>query len=263
MKDVLTSLFLGMVEGLTEFIPVSSTAHLIVLVDGLNFPSPPGHFFEIFIQLGAIFAVIFQYRTKIFHTLTHFWREEESKHFAQILIAGTIPALIVGFLGRDWIKAHLYNPHAVAAALIVGGIIILLLEKRLKNPRIETINAIPLKTALWVGCFQSIALIPGISRSGATIMGALGLGFARPVAAEFSFFLAVPVMCLAVAYDGYKSLPQLSAYPHPELLLAGFLSAFVTALIVIRLVLSFVSRYGFAPFAWYRIAAGILILSIF
>ncbi len=263
MIDLLMALFLGVVEGLTEFIPVSSTAHLVVLVEGLNFPAPPGHFFEIFIQLGAIMAVIYHYRQKLWHTATHCWHEPESLHFVFLLVLGTIPALIVGFLGRDWIKENLYNPQVIACALIIGGMIILILDKRLKNIRIDHVQKIPLKTAFWVGCFQSIALIPGVSRSGATIMGALGLGFARPVAAEFSFFLAIPVMCLAVAYDGYKNINTLMTYEHPELLLAGFVSAFITASLVIRFVLSFISKYGFTPFAWYRIAAGIVILAVF
>lgn len=261
--DILTALFLGLVEGLTEFIPVSSTAHLIVLVQGLKFPSPPGHFFEIFIQLGAILAVIFQYRARIGHTITHFWREPESMHFTAILIAGTIPAIIIGFLAHDFIKEKLYNPMVIATTLILGGLIILFLEKKLKHDKIQTLDAIPLKTAFWVGCFQCLALVPGVSRSGATIMGALGLGFTRATAAEFSFFLAIPVMCLAVAYDAYKNWQGLFGYPHPELLAAGFVAAFITAWAVMKFALGFIARYGFTPFAYYRIAAGLIIFAVF
>lgn len=263
MKDILTALFLGCVEGLTEFIPVSSTAHLIVLVEGLKFPAPPGHIFEVFIQLGAIFAVIVLYRRKLTATALSIHTSQESQRFVMNLIVGTLPALAAGFLGRDWIKGNLYNPFVIATTLIVGGIVILLLEKKLNHSRIENVDAIPLKTAFLIGCCQMVALVPGVSRSGATIMGSLALGLSRPAAAEFSFFLAIPVMLAAVSYDLLRGWSDIVAYGHFELMAAGFFAAFISAMIVIRLALKLISRYGFTPFAWYRILAGVLILLFF
>jgi undecaprenyl-diphosphatase len=260
MTDFLMALFLGIVEGLTEFIPVSSTAHLILLVDMLKLAAPPGHVFEVFIQLGAIMAVVALYWRRFWHTATTLHSDPVSRHFALALIVGCIPAVIAGGLLHDFIKHTLYSPLVIGIALIAGGIVILLLDKRLKGPRIESVDAIPLKTAFLIGCFQALALIPGVSRSGATIMGALGLGVARPVAAEFSFFLAVPVMVLAVGYDSYKNWDAVMQGGSLGLMLAGLAAAFLTAMLVIKTVLAFISRYGFTPFAWYRIALGILVL---
>lgn len=266
MSEFLTALFLGFIEGLTEFIPVSSTAHLIVITDILNFQGPPNHIFEVFIQLGAILAVIVLYWKKLFHTAITLPHDKTSQRFASNLLIGCIPAFIVGALARDWIKAHLYNPYVIVVTLILGGIIILLLEKRLMKEgrvKVENVDDIPLLAAFLIGCCQSVALIPGVSRSGATIMGALGLGLARPVAAEFSFFLAIPVMLGAVAYDTYKSWDDIIAHDGLGLMISGFLAAFVTALVVIKLALKIISKYGFSVFAWYRIVAGLVILVIF
>lgn len=260
MNDLLTAIFLGFIEGLTEFIPVSSTAHLIMLVDWLHFPAPPGRVFEVFIQLGAILAVVVLYHRKLLHTAANFHRDAGARHFALLLIITTIPALVVGALGRDFIKQYLYTSPVIACTLIVGGIIILVLDRRFETPVYTEIDAVPLKTGLWLGCFQAIALIPGVSRSGATIIGALRLGLSRPAAAELSFFMAIPVMFAAVAYDVLRSWQDILATGHLHLMLAGFAAAFVTALAVIKLALKVISRYGFAPFAWYRIAFGLLIL---
>jgi undecaprenyl-diphosphatase len=263
MIDYLMAVFLGFVEGLTEFLPVSSTAHIVLLVEGLNFPTPPGHVFEVFIQLGAILAVMVLYRRKLWHTTAGLPHDPVAQKFAFNIVVATIPAVIAGLIGRDWIKEHLYSPVSIAVALIGGGIIILLLEKRLKTPRIETVDDIPWKTALLIGCCQAVALMPGVSRSGATIMGALGCGLSRPAAAEFSFFLAIPVMIAAVAYDTYKGWDAIIANDHLGLMLTGLVAAFVTALFVVKMAIYFISRFGFAPFAWYRIALGLLVLYIF
>jgi undecaprenyl-diphosphatase len=262
MSDFLTAAFLGFIEGLTEFIPVSSTAHLVLLVDGLKFQAPPGHIFEVFIQIGAILAVIALYFPRLWRIFITLPSDPVSRNFAFSLILGTIPAVIAGGLGRDWIKANLYNPTVIGSALILGGILILILEKRLKTPKISTVETLPLKTAFLIGCCQAMALIPGVSRSGATIMGALGLGLARPAAAEFSFFLAIPVMFGAVTYDTYKSWDAIVSYGHIGLMLTGLVAAFLTALAVLKIALSVISRYGFAPFAWYRIGLGILVLAL-
>ncbi|MBU0858970.1 MAG: undecaprenyl-diphosphate phosphatase, partial [Alphaproteobacteria bacterium] len=165
MIDYLIAVFLGFVEGLTEFLPVSSTAHIVLLVEGLKFPTPPGHVFEVFIQLGAILAVMVLYRRKLWHTTIGLPHDPVAQKFALNIAVATIPAVIAGLIGRDWIKEHLYSPVSIAVALIVGGVIILLLEKRLKDPRIETVDDIPWKTALLIGCCQAVALMPGVSRS--------------------------------------------------------------------------------------------------
>lgn len=264
MTEFLTAIFLGFVEGLTEFIPVSSTAHLIVLTKGLNFPAPPGHVFEVFIQLGAILAVMVLYWRKILETAIGVPRgDSKARRFTLNLILGTIPALMAGGLAHGWIKAHLYNPFVIAATLIAGGIVILILEKTFARRQHTLIDDMPPKTAFLIGCAQTLALVPGVSRSGATIMGALALGLSRPAAAEFSFFLAIPVMLAAVAYDMFRNWDALMAYDHFGLMLAGLGAAFVTALCVVRFAIAFISRYGFTPFAWYRIGAGIVILLVF
>lgn len=263
MIEFLTAIFLGFVEGLTEFIPVSSTGHLILLIEGLNFPSPPGRVFEVFIQLGAIFAVMILYRQKIWDTITGLRTDPVAQRFATNIFVGTIPALVLGALLHDFIKTVLYNPIVIAISLIIGGIIILAFERRFKTPKIETVDEISTRQALLIGCCQSIALIPGVSRSGATIMGSLALGLARKPAAEFSFFLAIPIMICATAYDIWKNWGDLVTYPHMELMAAGFVASFVTALIVVKSVIGLIGRYGFMPFAWYRIALGIIALFIF
>lgn len=261
MIDMLIAFFLGVVEGLTEFIPVSSTGHLVILVDGLGFPAPKGRIFEVFIQLGAILAVAFLYREKILDTVVGLPKDPKAQRFTLNLVLGTLPAVIAGALAHDAIKS-LYRPDFIAWTLILGGVAILLLEKRLKTVRIESLDDIRPLTAFLIGCAQACALVPGLSRSGATIMGALALGLARPAAAEFSFFLAMPVMAAAVLYDGYKNWDALVSYPHPHLLVIGFAASFISALLVVRSVIGFISRYGFAPFAWYRIALGVLVLIV-
>ncbi len=263
MKDLLIAAFLGFVEGLTEFIPVSSTAHLVVLVEKLQFQTPAGHVFEVFIQLGAIMAVIFLYRQKLWNTATGFYKNDEDRRFLLNLILGTIPAVIAGGLGREWIKENLYNPYVIATTLILGGLVILFFEKRLKEPKIIDVDHIPAKTAFAIGCCQMIALIPGISRSGATIMGALGLGLSRPAAAEFSFFLAIPVMMLAVTYDTFMNWDAIQVGGYFDIMIVGLLSAFITALFIVKFAIFIIARYGFVPFAWYRIAIGGLILVVY
>jgi undecaprenyl-diphosphatase len=263
MMEFLTAILLGFIEGLTEFIPVSSTAHLIVFIKGLNFPSPPGHVFEVFIQLGAILAVMVLYRRKLWWTATQLIKEPKARLFALNLVAGTIPALVAGFLAHDWIKEHLYNPTVIAVTLVLGGVVILFLEKRFREAKITSVDDIPLNIAFLIGCCQMMALVPGISRSGATIMGSLLMGLSRPAAAEFSFFLAIPVMLAAVTFDTYKNWDSIIANDQMGVMLAGMLAAFFAALAVIRPALHLISRHGFRPFAYYRIIAGIIIFLIF
>jgi len=264
MIDYLTALFLGFVEGLTEFIPVSSTGHLILLIEGLNFPAPPGRVFEVFIQIGAILAVMVLYRAKIFSTLRGLHNDATAQNFAKNIIIGTIPAIILGAAFHSFIKETLYDPIVIAVTLILGGIVILLLEKRFSRPITEMVDDVTPRQAFLIGLAQSVALIPGVSRSGATIMGSLALGLSRKAAAEFSFFLAMPVMICAVIYDVFKNWDELAVAEHAwGLMLTGLAASFVTALVVVKAVVGFVSRNGFAPFAWYRIAVGILALFIF
>lgn len=264
MIDYLLALFLGFVEGLTEFIPVSSTGHLILLIEGLKFPAPPGRVFEVFIQIGAILAVMVLYRKKIFDTITGLHNDRTAQRFALNVIIGTIPALLIGGALHGFIKEVLYDPLVIATTLILGGIFILLFEKRFNKPVVEDVDSITPKQALLVGLCQSIALIPGISRSGATIMGSLAIGLSRKAATEFSFFLAMPVMFCAVAYDLYKNWDAIiSSGDNIGLMLTGLFGAFVTALIVVKTVVGFISRHGFAPFAWYRIALGLFAFYIF
>ncbi len=263
MIDYLTAIFLGFVEGLTEFIPVSSTGHLILLIEGLNFPAPPGRVFEVFIQIGAILAVMVLYREKIFHTVRGITHDRTAQNFARNIIIGTIPALVIGAALHSYIKNTLYDPMLIVTTLILGGIFILLFEKKLGPVTTEGVDDITPKQALMVGLFQSIALIPGVSRSGATIMGSLSIGLSCKAATEFSFFLAMPVMFCAVAYDILKNWDALLAADSWGLMLAGLAASFVTALVVVKTVVGFISRHGFAPFAWYRIALGIIAFFIF
>ncbi|MCK6417850.1 MAG: undecaprenyl-diphosphate phosphatase [Alphaproteobacteria bacterium] len=262
MDSFLTPLFLGFVEGLTEFIPVSSTGHLLLLTHFLGFSSPD-HVFEVFIQLGAILAVVVAYWRKwLFSALGFVQGDATARRFVFNLIAATIPAVIVGLIGRDWIKANLYNPFVIAVALVIGGLIILWLERRPHRETTQDVDAISRRTALMIGCFQAIAMIPGVSRSGATIMGGLALGLSRATAAEFSFFAAVPVMVAAVGYDTLKSWEAITSQNQWDVMLLGFGVAFVTALFTLKIAMRIISRFGFAPFAVYRIALGIFVLAL-
>jgi undecaprenyl-diphosphatase len=263
MIEYLTALFLGFVEGLTEFVPVSSTGHLILLIEGFKIPTPPGHVFEVFIQLGAILAVMVLYRQKIFHTISGLSSDPVAQNFARNIIIATIPAVLIGAPLHSFIKGTLYDPIIIASMLILGGIFILLFEKNFTAPSVHTIDDISLKQAFLIGCCQSVALVPGVSRSGATIMGSLAMGLSRTTAAEFSFFMAMPVMVAAVTYDIYKNWESLVTYPHMGMMLAGFVASFVTALLIVKAAIRFIGRYGFAPFAWYRIVIGLITLVIF
>ncbi len=256
--NLLNAIFLGFIEGLTEFLPVSSTGHLILFIDLLGFQGPPGRVFEIVIQLGAICAIIALYWRKFWGVLTHI-HQPASQHFARNILLAFLPAMVIGVFAHGFIKAALFNPTVVATALIVGGIAILLIEKFKPAPRIATTEDMSAKTALAIGFIQCIAMIPGVSRSGATIMGALMMGVERKAAAEFSFFLAVPTMLAATVYDLYKNHASITS-DGAALIAAGFISAFIVALLVVRFVLRFVQTHGYGVFAWYRIALGSVIL---
>lgn len=256
---LLIAAFLGLVEGLTEFIPVSSTGHLILLVDLLKLPTPPGRVFEIVIQFGAIAAVLVVYWKRLWAKAIGFFSDAGARRFAYAIIAAFLPAAVIGVLAGDFVKATLYRPSVVATALIVGGLIILLVEKRAMAPKIGDVDGIDVKTALKIGAAQCVAFIPGVSRSGATIIGARLFGVDRPAAAEFSFFVAIPTMLGAASLNLWEARDALSA-DAISMIAVGFVSAFLSALVVVRAVVGFVSKHGFAPFAWYRIGLGALIL---
>ncbi|MFM9889246.1 MAG: undecaprenyl-diphosphate phosphatase [Rickettsiales bacterium] len=258
--DYLSAAFLGIVEGLTEFIPVSSTGHLILFVDLLGFQGPPGHVFEVVIQLGAILAVLWVFRQKFLDILLHL-KSARAQHFMRNIVLAFLPAMVVGALVHDYLKAHLFNPTVVALSLFLGGVAILVIERVKSAPRIVSTEAMGWKTALAIGVMQCVAMIPGVSRSGATIMGALMVGVERKAAAEFSFFLAVPTMAAATAYDLYKARHDLNA-DGLDLIAIGFAVSFVVALIVIRWLLRFVQTHSFAAFAYYRMALGTIILAV-
>jgi undecaprenyl-diphosphatase len=254
------TVLIGVVEGLTEFLPVSSTGHIILAEEVLHFQGPPGKVFEIVIQLGAILAVCVLYRAKIFSTVTGAVRREPiALRFAAAVIVAFLPAAVVGVAAHKYIKALLDKPVVVAIALIVGGIAILVIERFALRPRIKSVDEIDLKTALFVGVCQCLAMVPGVSRSGATIMGARVFRVDRATAAEFSFFLAIPTMIGAAVYDLYKNWSTLD-WHGSGLIALGFVVAFLSALVVVAAFVRFISRHGFAVFAWYRIVIGAVAL---
>jgi undecaprenyl-diphosphatase len=258
--SLLTIILLGIVEGVTEFIPVSSTGHLVLAAELLGFDSAAEGTFEIVIQLGAILAVIVLYWRRFWDAgMGALRREPDALRFARNILLGFLPSMVIGFLVYDAVKAMLGSPILVCVALIAGGIAILILERLIKHPRVESVEAMGWKIALGIGLIQCLSMIPGVSRSGATIMGALSLGVERKTAAEYSFFLAVPTMLAASGYDLLKTGADLDAGAWGTIAI-GFTVSFVVALLVIRLFLAIVTRHGFAPFAWYRIAVGSLAL---
>ncbi len=261
LTSFLTAAVLGLVEGLTEFIPVSSTGHLILLVDLLGFQGPPGKVFEIAIQFGAILAICWLYRGRFLRVASGIFTDRESQHFVTILFLGFLPAMVIGLLAHGFIKSVLFSPWVVSVMLVVGGIAILLIERFDPKPVVRQVDGITPGLALRIGLCQSLAMIPGVSRSGATIMGAMLLGVGREAATEFSFFLAVPTMLAATVYDLYKNWALLS-FDDAPLIATGFVVAFIAAMIVVRTLIAFISRNGFAPFAWYRIVIGTLMLAL-
>ena len=259
MTHVLAAL-LGIVQGLTEFLPVSSTAHLILGEQLLGYDDPNGVFI-VMIQLGAVLAVMWLYRVKILAVLTGLRSDPDARRFALMIIAGTIPALIAGALLSDFIKQVLYyNPPVIATTFIIGGIVMLAVERYRPAPVVLDAEQTSLGKAVGIGICQAIAVIPGVSRSGATIVGGMIMGLDRAAAAEFSFFLAMPTMTAAFLHDLWEVKDHLAPARAVEIGI-GFVMAFVAARIVVRPFLRFVARSGFAPFAWYRIVVGLVIFA--
>ncbi len=255
IDQYLDAVLLGLVEGLTEFLPVSSTGHLILLIDFLGFEGPPGKVFEVTIQLGAILAICVVYFARLWGVAVGLKDDPRARRFAAAVLLAFLPAMLLGAGLHGFIKSTLFNPTVVSVMLIVGGVAILLIERFLPAPRYHAIEGFPAPLALKIGLFQCLALVPGVSRSGATILGSLLMGVDRRTAAEFTFFLAIPTMAGATVYDLYKNWGVMS-FDAGALIAIGFVTAFIAAALVVKTLVDFVGRYGFAPFGWYRIALG-------
>lgn len=253
------ALLLGLVEGATEFIPVSSTGHLIVAGEWLGFTGARANAFTVFIQLGAILAVMWAYRRMLWRTALSVGTDARARQLVLNIAIAFLPAAAIGFFLEDWIDTYLFRTVTVALALVAGGIAILLVERLHPRVTVAALDAIPRRKALGIGLAQVLALFPGVSRSGATILGGYALGLSRQAATEFSFLLAIPVMIAASSYKLFKEWMLLGAADVPVFAI-GFVTAFVSALIVIRIFIRFVSQHSFAAFAWYRIAFGALLL---
>lgn len=255
----LQAVLLGIVEGLTEFLPVSSTGHLILVGDLLGFDGPASSVFEVVIQLGAILAVVVGFFPRLARVLFTLHEDPASRRFALAVVLAFLPAAIVGVFAHDFIKAVLFSPWVVSVALIVGGIVLLWVEPHVGKPKTFEVEEFSPALALKIGFFQVLSMIPGVSRAGATIVGALLLGVDRRAAAEFSFFLAIPTMLGASTLDLYKNSALLTM-DDAQVIAVGFVAAFLSALVVVRTFVGFVGRHGFAVFGWYRIVVGTAML---
>ncbi|CAH2600826.1 Undecaprenyl-diphosphatase 2 [Rhodovastum atsumiense] len=257
----LQAALLGLVEGLTEFLPVSSTGHLILFGDLIGFDVPQSDVFEVVIQLGAILAVCVLYARRLWNAVIGLPTDPAARRFALTILLGFLPAAVLGLMFHKVIKTVLFSPWVVSVSLIVGGFAILLIERIKPRPRYAEVEDMPLGTALGIGFCQALAMIPGVSRSGATIMGALMFGVNRPTAAEYSFFLAIPTMLAASVLDLYKAREGLTT-DSLGLIAVGFVVAFLSAIVVVRALVAYVQRHGFAPFAYYRIVIGAVMLGL-
>lgn len=268
---LLKAAVMGIVEGLTEFLPISSTGHLILASSLLDFTGDTVKVFDIAIQTGAMLAVVWEYRARLAATVRGIGHDPRARRFAANVVIAFLPAVAVGLLFGGWIKEHLFYPVPVAVALIAGGFVILWIERRHRHlygerdlegarlARVETVDDMTALDALKVGLLQCFALIPGTSRSGATIMGAIVLGFSRKAATEFSFFLGIPTLTGAGVYSLWKQRDLLSWGDVP-MFTVGTVLSFVSALLCIRWLIRYVSSHDFVPFAWYRLVFGALIL---
>ncbi len=254
------ALILGVVEGLTEFLPISSTGHQIIVADLLNFGGERAMAFNIIIQLGAILAVVWEFRRKIIDVVVGLPTKPEARRFTTNLIIAVMPAVVLGVIFADVIHEYLFNPITVATALVIGGVIMLWAECRQHVIRAETVDDMTWKDAVKIGFAQCLAMIPGTSRSGSTIIGGLLFGLSRKAATEFSFFLAMPTMVGAAVYSGYKYRHLFQPDDLPVFAI-GFVTSFIFAMIAVRALLKFISNHSYAAFAWYRIAFGLLILA--
>ena len=254
------ALILGVVEGVTEFLPISSTGHQIIVADLLDFGGERAMAFNIIIQLGAILAVVWEFRRKILDVVTGLPTQRNAQRFTVNLLIAFLPAVALGVIFADLIHHYLFNPITVATALVVGGIVMLWAERRAHEVHAETVDDITWKDALKIGFAQCLAMIPGTSRSGSTIIGGLLFGLSRKAATEFSFFLAMPTMVGAAVYSGYKYRDLFQPADLPVFAI-GFITSFIFAMIAVKGLLKFIASHSYAVFAWYRIAFGLLILA--
>lgn len=260
MSDIVIYIILGIIEGMTEFLPVSSTGHLILASELLGFTGEGSVAFKVAIQLGAILAVLVVYWRRFWGVGTGLIRgDREAIWFTRNIAIGFLPAMVIGALAYSAIRQLIQSPMTVAVALIVGGVAILVIERMVKVVKVDRVETMPVTTAVAIGLVQCIAMIPGVSRSGATIMGALLMGVERKTAAEFSFFLAVPTMAGATAFALYKDRALLN-FDDLNGIAIGLVVSFLVALVVVKAFVKIVGRFGFAPFAWYRIVLGSLAL---
>jgi undecaprenyl-diphosphatase len=264
MNDFINAIILGIVEGFTEFLPISSTGHLILVNNFIGFTSSFARMFDVVIQLGAILAVIVYYWKRLIPFGVSKTASEKSATWMiwwKTLI-GVTPALLIGGIAGKYIEEKLFNPYVVAVALLIGGIVLLWIEKNTRSSKINNISELSFKTAFFIGIIQCMAMIPGTSRSAATIIGAMLLGSSRMVAVEFSFFLAIPTMAAATVYSIMKSGLHLT---EREMLVTatGFVTSFLVAWIVIAMFVKFISRRNFKPFGYYRIALGTVVLAYY
>ena len=256
------AIILGIVEGVTEFLPISSTGHLIIAGDLLGFEGPLAKVFEVVIQLGAILAICVLYFRRLLNVLLGLTSDPAAQRFAMAIIVAFLPAAVIGLALHDFIKEVLFSPYVVCATLILGGVAIILIERYDYDGHIKAVEELTFTKSLQIGFFQCLAMIPGVSRSGATILGALLIGVDRKTAAEFSFFLAIPTMLGATAVDLWKVRDSLSA-DQASIIAVGFVAAFISAIIVVKWLVSFISRHDFTVFGWYRIIFGGLLLAYF
>ncbi|MBY8944807.1 MULTISPECIES: undecaprenyl-diphosphate phosphatase [unclassified Pseudomonas] len=254
------ALILGVVEGLTEFLPISSTGHQIIVADLLDFGGERAMAFNIIIQLGAILAVVWEFRRKILDVVTGLPTQRNAQRFTLNLLIAFLPAVVLGVIFADLIHHYLFNPITVATALVIGGVVMLWAERREHEVHAESVDDITWKDALKVGFAQCLAMIPGTSRSGSTIIGGLLFGLSRKTATEFSFFLAMPTMVGAAVYSGYKYRDLFQPADLPVFAI-GFVTSFIFAMIAVKGLLKFIASHSYAAFAWYRIAFGLLILA--
>jgi undecaprenyl-diphosphatase len=257
-----SSFILGLIEGATEFLPVSSTGHLIIAAELLKFNQTSANVFEIFIQLGSILAIVVEYRKTLFKVASNALHDKTSKNFVLRLFIAFLPAAILGLLFHKAIKAYLFSPLCVSLALILGGIVMMAIEKRPLKINTKTTNDISMMQAFQIGCAQCLSLIPGVSRAAATIMGGMLTGLNRKTATEFSFYLAIPVIAAASLFDLIKNFQDLTMQDLP-IFAIGFVTAFLSAYAVIKLFIRFVATHTFIVFAWYRIILGILVFIYF
>jgi undecaprenyl-diphosphatase len=255
VKQLLQALALGVLEGGTEFIPVSSTGHLLLLQHFFGLESEANKTFAILIQFGAVLAIVSFYFAKLWRIALAIPTDPEARRFAIGVLAAFVPAVAIGVLFRGFIKAVLFNPLVVCVTLILGGLVLIVIDDLRLEARETDATRFPLSMYIKIGLFQCLAMIPGVSRSGATIVGAMLLGADKRAAAEFSFFLAIPTMAGAFAYELLKSYETLS-FEDGVLIVAGFLAALVSGLIVVRTLLDYVSRHGFRLFGWWRVVVG-------